>query len=86
MKFSVSIYVKSITYKTSTPSSKKTKELFFMEKLQAILESQDELDLNIDSSKVNVQVSESDDDPRITSHFLCTAGCAHTGSFNSYYC
>lgn len=24
--------------------------------------------------------------PRITSHFLCTPGCAHTGSFNSFCC
>lgn len=56
-----------------------------MKNLQAVLDKQDDLDLDINSNSVNVQSSD-DDGPRITSHILCTPGCAHTGSFNSYCC
>lgn len=44
----------------------------------------DELTLNLNSSSVDVDPIE--DQTQVTSKFLCTPGCAHTGSFNSYCC
>lgn len=35
---------------------------------------------------VQVKKTKSDAEPQITSKFLCTPGCANTGTFNSYCC
>lgn len=60
-----------------------------MEELKLALDNFDadsnELDFDMDSSDVAV-MENTDSDPRITSAFLCTPGCGHTGSFNSYCC
>ncbi|HHV8921612.1 TPA: gallidermin/nisin family lantibiotic [Staphylococcus aureus] len=43
------------------------------------------LDLDV-QVKGNNNSNDSVADERVTSHFLCSAGCANTGSFNSFCC
>lgn len=57
-----------------------------MAELEALLEGQDELDLNLTSSEVDIETQDDDPNPRITSISLCTPTCAHTGTFNSFCC
>ncbi|WP_290032896.1 gallidermin family lantibiotic [Ligilactobacillus cholophilus] len=57
------------------------------EQLLEVMENEqttsDLLDLN---ESETIVMSNDDPDTRLTSYSLCTPGCAHTGSFNSYCC
>ena len=44
------------------------------------------LNLNFDSSKVDTDNTKPIYTDLWRSKFLCTPGCAHTGSFNSFCC
>jgi lantibiotic epidermin len=53
-------------------------------KMEAVKEKNDLFNLDV---KVNAKESnDSGAEPRIASKFICTPGCAKTGSFNSYCC
>ena len=52
---------------------------------QGVLSLEKVLDLDV-QVKANNNSNDSAGDERITSHSLCTPGCAKTGSFNSFCC
>lgn len=43
-------------------------------------------DLDVTENEVSAVKDEDDPDSRFKSWSLCTFGCAHTGSFNSFCC